>query len=58
MINLKSTTSFFNIDVGTPLAYEYDSDTQSIVIPEGYVYTIYYNNDSGEYKETIDLTQS
>ena len=55
MINIKSITPKYQIDLTTPQSYEYDSPTQSVVLLKGYLYTIYYSNESKDYQEIVDL---
>ena len=55
MINIKSITPKYQIDLTTPQSYDYDSPTQSVVLLKGYLYTIYYSNESKDYQEIVDL---
>lgn len=55
MINIKNVTLKHQIKLTTPQSYEYDSPTQSVVLLKGYLYTVYYSNDSKEYQEVVDL---
>lgn len=51
--NLKLTIKF-----NEPLCYEYDSNTESVVLLDDYLYKVYYDNSQSAFDELIDLRQN
>lgn len=53
MIIKKEDEKVCVIYIDEPLSYEYDSNSETIVLLDGYMYDIIYKKD--KYKDTIDL---
>lgn len=43
------------VSLTRPLSYEYDTDTESVVLLDGYEYTVVYKRSSRNLAQTIDL---
>lgn len=55
MIIKKQVSTNKSITIDIPISYEYDSNSSSIVLLDGYKYEIFYRN--FKTTDTIDLTK-
>lgn len=53
----KTVTKNSDIKLTRPLAYEYDTDTQSVVLLDGFKYEIVYKKSVRNLVQTVDLSQ-
>lgn len=58
MILSKTVNTKGTVKLTRPLSYEYDSDTQSVVLLDGYEYNIVFKKSIKNISQKIDLTNS